>query len=70
MRNPPLSSESFYATRIDPSKGGSMILTIKTSDQTRGCVYVCVEVAHDRATRPCHPSYSMPLALIFPSGDQ
>ena len=25
-RNPALSSESFYATRIDPPKGGSMIL--------------------------------------------
>ena len=34
-RNPALSSESFYATRIDPPKGGSMILVTKTSDQTR-----------------------------------
>ena len=30
-----VSSESFYATRIDPPKGGSMILVTKTSDQTR-----------------------------------
>ena len=34
-RNPALSFESFYATRIDPPKGGSMILVTKTSDQTR-----------------------------------
>ena len=35
-RNPALSSESFYATRIDPPKGGSMILLVtETSDQTR-----------------------------------
>ena len=26
---------SFYATRIDPPKGASMILTTKTTDQTR-----------------------------------
>ena len=26
---------SFYATRIDPPEGGSMILITKTSDQTR-----------------------------------
>ena len=25
---------------------------------------------HNRATRPCHPSHSMPLALILPRGDQ
>ena len=34
-RNPALSSESFYATRIDPPKGGSMILVTKISDQGR-----------------------------------
>ena len=34
-RNPAQSSESFYATRIDPPKGGSMILVTKTSDQAR-----------------------------------
>ena len=28
-------------TRVDPPKGGSMILVTKTSDQTR-CVFVCV----------------------------
>ena len=39
--NPALSSESFYATRIDPPKGGSMILVTKTSHQTRHiCVYI------------------------------
>ena len=32
----------FYATRIDPPKGGSMILVTKTSDQTRVCVCACV----------------------------
>ena len=36
--NPALSSQSFYATRIDPPKGGSMILVTKTSDQA--CVRV------------------------------
>ena len=25
---------------------------------------------HNRAIRPCHPSHSMPLALILPRGDQ
>ena len=41
-----LSSESFYATCIDPPKGGSMILVTKTSDQTRQrvCMYVCMYV--------------------------
>ena len=32
---PALSSESFYATRIDPPKGGSMILVTKIFDHTR-----------------------------------
>ena len=43
-RNPALSSYSSYTTRIDPPKGGSMILVTKTSDQTRhrGNVCVCV----------------------------
>ena len=33
------------------------------------CVCVCVyyQIAHDGAIRPCHPSHSMPLALILPS---
>ena len=35
-----------------------------------GCVCVCVCVyllnAHNHAIRPCHPSHSMPLALILP----
>ena len=47
---------SFYATRVDPPKGGSMILVTKTSDPTqqRGhtlstctnlvCMYVCMYV--------------------------
>ena len=30
-RNPALSSKSFYATRIDPPKGGSIIIITKTS---------------------------------------
>ena len=38
------------------------------------CVCVCVvciyKIAHNRAIRPCHPSHSMPLALILPRGDQ
>ena len=34
-RNLALSSLSFYVTRIDPPKGGLMILITKTSDQTR-----------------------------------
>ena len=35
------------------------------------CVCVCIyQIAHNRAIRPCHPSHSMPLALIFPRGDQ
>ena len=41
-RNPALSSESFYATRIDPPRGGSMILVTKT--YVCVCVYVCVYV--------------------------
>ena len=32
---PALSSESFYANRIDPPLGGSMIPVTKISDQTR-----------------------------------
>ena len=27
-------------------------------------------IAHNRAIRPCHPSHSVPLALILPRGDQ
>ena len=35
------------------------------------CVFVCIyKIAHNRAIRPCHPSHSMPLALILPRGDQ
>ena len=37
------------------------------------CMYVCMfiyQIAHNRAIRPCHPSHSMPLALILPRGDQ
>ena len=30
------------------------------------CIY---EIAHNRAFRPCHPSHSMPLALILPRWD-
>ena len=42
---------SFYAIRIDPPKGGSIIFITKTSDQTRQrghsfstfvCLFVCV----------------------------
>ena len=54
-----LSSESFYATRIDPPKGGPMILVTKTSDQTRQrghtlcvclyvCMYVCMVITYSR----------------------
>ena len=32
------------------------------------CVYLLKCMAHDRATWPCHPSHSMPLALILPRG--
>ena len=39
-----LSSESFYATRIDPPKGGSVILVTKTSDQAHVCMYVYIFV--------------------------
>ena len=44
-----------------------MILVTKTSDQTRQRGYVCVfyQIVHNRACRPCHPSNSMLLALIF-----
>ena len=46
-----------------------MILVVtKTSDQCV-CVCVCVciyQIAHNHAIRPCHPSHSMPLALILP----
>ena len=35
---PALSSESFYATRIDPPKGGSMILYVV-------CMHVCMYVS-------------------------
>ena len=31
-----------YAARIDPPKGGSIILITKISDQTQQCVCVCV----------------------------
>ena len=37
------------------------------------CMYVCMyiyKIAHNRAIRPCHPSHSMPLALILPRRDQ
>ena len=35
------------------------------------CVCVCIySIAHNRAIRPCHPSHSMPLALILAGGDQ
>ena len=37
------------------------------------CMYVCMYIywiAHNRAIRPCHPSHSMPLALVLPRGDQ
>ena len=40
-RNADLSSESFYATRIDPPKGGSMILVTKTSVCMYVCMYAC-----------------------------
>ena len=59
---------AFYATRIDPPKGGSMILVTKTSDQTRVCVCI-YEISHNRAIRPYHPSNSMPLALTLPRED-
>ena len=44
-----------------------MILVTKTSNQTRQRGYVCVfyQIVHNRACRPCHPSNSMLLALIF-----
>ena len=33
------------------------------------CMYVCIYlIAHNHAIRPCHPSHSMPLALILPRG--
>ena len=38
-RNPALSFESFYATRIDPPKGGSMILV---------CMYVYIYILNCR----------------------
>ena len=35
------------------------------------CVCVCIFlIDHKRAIRPCHPSHSMPLALILPRGGQ
>ena len=35
------------------------------------CVSVCVyEITHNRAIRRCHPSHSMPLALILPREDR
>ena len=35
------------------------------------CVCVCIyQSAHNRAIRPCHPSHSMPLALILAREDQ
>ena len=34
------------------------------------CVYVFCLIAHNRVIRPCHPSHSMPLALIPSKGDQ
>ena len=33
------------------------------------CMYI-YSIAHNRAIRPCHPSHSMPLALILPRGDR
>ena len=33
------------------------------------CVCVCInEIAHNHAIRSCHPSHSMPLALVFQRG--
>ena len=44
-RNPARSSESFYATRIDPPKGGSMILVTKPLiKRDKGEMYVCMYV--------------------------
>ena len=51
---------------------------IKTQDRSEKllqgvcvCVCVCIYwIAHNRAIRPCHPSHSMPLALILPRVDQ
>ena len=35
------------------------------------CMYACIYILpHIRAIQPCHPSHSMPLALILPRGDQ
>ena len=56
-----------------------MIPVTKTSDQTRQrmyrmyvCMYIFIKlhIITNRAIRPCHPSHSMPLALILPRGDQ
>ena len=38
------SSYSFYATRIDPPKGGSMILFTETSDQTQQREHILLTV--------------------------
>ena len=46
-RNPALSSESFYVTRIDPPKGGSMILVTNRGKGTHSfyaCMYVCMYI--------------------------
>ena len=42
----------------------------KTLEVCLGVVWGFTKIAHNRAIRPCHPSHSMPLALILPRGDQ
>ena len=51
------------------AQSGPVILVIIC--HSRLCVCVCIYlIAHNRAIRPCHPSHSMPLALmlILPRG--
>ena len=61
-------------TRIDPPKGGSMIIITKTSDgtQQRGrfvcaCVYVHVfhQIAHHRAIHSCPPRHQCVLYVFL-----
>ena len=53
------------------AQSGPVILGVCVYLLNCACVCVCAriyEIAHNRAIRRCHPSHSMPLALILPRG--
>ena len=47
------------------------VLCMRGTHVCYACVCVRIHlIVHNRAIRPCHPSHSMPLALILPRGRQ